>query len=33
MPMPVQKVMSILNDPGTTMIQLARLIEYRTGLT
>ncbi len=33
MPMPVQKVMSILNDPGTTMIQLARLIEYEPGLT
>ncbi len=33
MPMPVQKVMSILNDPGTTMTQLARLIEYEPGLT
>ncbi|QLA16406.1 HDOD domain-containing protein [Desulfolutivibrio sulfoxidireducens] len=33
MPMPVQKVMSILNDPGATMTQLARLIEYEPGLT
>jgi len=33
MPMPVQKIMSIINDPDATMTQLARFIEFEPGLT
>lgn len=33
MPMPVQKIMSIINDPDATLMELARFIEYEPGLT
>jgi len=33
MPMPVQKIMSIINDPDATLMQLAQFIEYEPGLT